>query len=147
MVRGIPELKSRFAKVVPRLEASLRQVLEAEARSIVAQMDRVKPIPEIEINWTWGRAPRGAVTVGQVRPDPSGPRITIYATATTTDRPGGFPGVATWFEFGTAERFHKNGKSTGAIDARPYFFPTYRANRDGVRRKIRARINKEVRNL
>jgi hypothetical protein len=53
---------------------------------------------------------------------------------------------AGWFEFGTAERFHKSGKSVGRITARPYFFPAFRLHRKAAGRAIRAALRKAIRN-
>ncbi|WP_085983937.1 HK97 gp10 family phage protein [Allomesorhizobium alhagi] len=50
-------------------------------------------------------------------------------------------------EFGTAERFHKSGKSVGAGPAIPHIFPTYRAFRKRLRRMMAGAVNKAVRRV
>lgn len=144
MVKGIEALRRKMARVAPAIAEGMRDELQRIAIDVAAQIAAVKPLPNIVIAWTWGAAPAGGVSLGEVRSDAAGPRITIYATATTAEFPGGFPGVARWFEFGTAERFHKDGKSVGRIAAQPYFYPTYRANKASIRSKIGRRVRKEV---
>lgn len=150
MVKGIEALKARLAEVYPEFDATLKELLAEEANRIVAQMNQQKPNPSIIIGWVWGRdVPKGVHRLGSVRPSASsdGPRITVYATATTKEYPNGFPAVATWFEFGTAERYHKSGKYVGKIEPQPYFYWIYRANRETVRRKIRSRIKRKAKTL
>jgi hypothetical protein len=150
MVEGVDRLKRLFAQVPERIKDGVRQELEAAAREMVAQMNAIKPIPEIKIGWTWGAPPSGAMPVGKVS---AGGKIaiSIYAVSATAEAGGQtgsrLTGIPTWFEFGTAERFQKNGKSTGSIQASPYFFPTYRANKGRVRSRISRRITKEIKAL
>lgn len=50
-----------------------------------------------------------------------------------------------WIENGTKERFRKNGGATGMMPRKPHIFPTFRANRKRIRRKIANAINRAVR--
>ena len=146
MVEGIPELKRRLGRVSEELQRQLRPVLAGEATKIVAQMNQVKPLPDIKIEWVWGPPPSGTISLGRVAASSEDREfISIYATANTSSGP--FPAVARWFEFGTFQRFQANGKSTGAITAQPYFFPVYRANKGKVRSAIVRKVNKAVRSL
>lgn len=131
-------LRRKMAAIPVVLQVAAREALEGEARGMVAAMNRVKPLPEIEIDWTWGDTPAGSISIGQVRGKAFGVlRITIYAKA-----PQGSGFSAAWFEFGTAERKHGSGKFTGRIAASPYFYPVYRsrkkASRAAINRKIKA---------
>jgi hypothetical protein len=148
MVTGIPELKRRFGKIPDALREQLRPELAKAATQIVQTMNALRPIPEIKIEWTWGPPPAGTVSLGKVAGN-DGDRefISIYTNAFTSEYPGGFPAISRWFEFGTLERFHKSGKSTGFIAAQPYFFPAYRANKAKVRSAIARKVNKAVRSL
>lgn len=145
MVQGIEKVRAQFASVVPKVVSAARAEMEVVATQIVSQMRMLRPIPEIVVDWTWGRPPSGSVTLGSVaRSRKASLRITIYANAVTGDYPGGFPAVARWHEFGTAPRFRKSGGSTGQITASPYFFPVYRANRRRARTRISNAIRKAV---
>ncbi|RMF11096.1 MAG: HK97 gp10 family phage protein [Alphaproteobacteria bacterium] len=43
-------------------------------------------------------------------------------------------------EFGTAERFHKSGKSVGSAPAQPFLFPAYRI----MKRRIKGRMSRAI---
>lgn len=47
---------------------------------------------------------------------------------------------AHWFEFGTQERFHESGKSTGRMPATPALFPAYRI----LKRRVTGRMSRAV---
>lgn len=145
-------MERRWKAVPGAILEAVRGAMESAAADIVADMNKVKPIPEIEIGWTWGAAPKGSVSVGSF--DDNGAeakgkslRITIYATASTTEFPGGFAAIAKWFEFGTDPRFTKSGKSTGQIIARPYFYPVWRIWRRRVKGRITRAINKALKSI
>ncbi len=148
MVEGVEALRRRLGRVTKEIERQLRPELEKAARQIVAQMNAVKPLPNIQIAWVWGKPPAGTLSLGSVAAS-KGDRefISIYATATSSEYPGGFPALARWFEFGTAQRYQANGKSVGAITAQPYFFPVYRANRGKVVSAIRRKVRQAVKSL
>jgi hypothetical protein len=151
MVEGVAELRRRFRTIVPEIRKELRPILERQAKSIVGQMMATRPIPEIQVEWKWGPPPPGVIAIAKVSEDRADRDfISIYATGSSSDRPE-FPGLARWFEFGTAERFHKKGKtpgkSVGRITAQPYFYPVYRANTDKVRQAIARKLRQTVKNL
>jgi hypothetical protein len=146
MVEGVDALRRRFRGIARELEKQLRPELEKQAAQIVAQMNAVKPLPAIQVEWVWGPPPAGVLNLGRVsRGRSAGEFISIYATATTSR--GSFPAVARWFEFGTLNRFQDSGKFVGAITAQPYFFPVYRANRKRVLGAIGRKVTQTVKNL
>jgi hypothetical protein len=149
MVTGIPELKRRFGRIPEALQAQLRPELAKAAAKIVQTMNALKPIPEIQIEWTWGPPPSGTVSLGTVAgSDKDREFISIYTNAFTTEYPGGFPAISRWFEFGTFERFQDTtGRATGSIVAQPYFFPAYRANKNQVRLAIGRKVRQAVKSL
>lgn len=136
------KLQKRFRAFPNDLLKELRPAMERGAREIVAQMNALKPLSNIEVDWTWGDGPAGSFTLGRVgNAQFRTLRITIFATATTTKYPNGFPAIARWFEFGTALRVQsETGRVTGAIAPQPFFYPVYRAN---VRR-ARSRVTRAV---
>jgi hypothetical protein len=145
MVNGVAQLRAKFARVPDLVKDELVAALEKSARELVSEMNAIKPIPEITIGWTWGDVPKGALKIGEFRGNDYGRlSIKVYAEAHTSEymTETGFPAVARWFEFGTAERFHKSGKSTGRITARPYFYPTMRANKSRIKGRITRAVNK-----
>lgn len=50
-----------------------------------------------------------------------------------------------FLEYGTKERFHRNGKSVGKGPRMPHIFPTYRAQKKAIRRKVANAVNRAVR--
>jgi hypothetical protein len=148
MVQGIPELHRRFGRVAAKIKRQLRPELAAAAERIVGMMRRLRPAPEIQIEWVWGPPPSGVISIGQVKAAlEDRDFISIYATASTSEYPAGFPAVARWFEFGTFQRYHRSGKATGAIAAQPYFYPAYRANRKAVRSRIAKKLKQATKSL
>lgn len=151
MVQGINDLKLRFASLTRQIERELKPLLEKQAKSIVAQMNATKPLPEIQIGWVWGPPPPGVLGLGRVaRERGAGEYISIFARGFTSKYPSGdgFPAIARWFEFGTAPRFQekRGNKYVGQITAQPYFFPVYRANAKRVYSAIRRKVNQVAKN-
>lgn len=149
MVTGIPELKRRFGRIPEELQRQLRPELAKAANKMVQTMNALKPIPEIKIEWVWGPPPAGTVSLGKLAGS-EGDRefISIFATATTSEYPGGFPAIARWFEFGTFQRVQSStGRETGSIAAQPYFFPAYRASKNAVRLAIGRKVRQAVKSL
>jgi len=135
MVKGAAHLKLRFKRVPEIVRRELVAQLEKEATKLVAEMNVLKPLPDIEIGWTWGDAPKGSLRIGTIKNREFG-KIAI-----TLDTFG--PGYNTaWFEFGTAPRFHKSGKPTGQIEASPYFWPVRRANEKRIRGNLTRAVNR-----
>lgn len=132
MVKGQSKLRRQLQAVPADIEAAVTPVLKAEATAMVAQMRALAAVDGMEIGWTDGDVPKGAFAIARSRPR-DGITITFWAKHRS--------GNAAWFEFGTALRRQKSGKSTGRIVASPFFFPVYRAHRAGLKR----RINKAVR--
>lgn len=132
MVQGIGPMNRMFAAMPAKVEAAARRAMEAGAEELVAMMKRLAPFADIRdsIAWTWGKAPKGAVSLLESEDKSRGLRITVYSTDFR----------ARWFEFGTAERVTKAGKRAGKITAAPFFFPAYRS----VKKRIRSRITREM---
>lgn len=137
MVKGVEKFRAKLRDIPKDVKDEVILSMQRMADSIVDDMRAFNPLTDadIEINWTWGDAPKGAVKVGKVAGRAYDKiSITIFAKGR------GF--AAMWFEFGTAERFHKSGKRTGAITARPFFFPVYRANKARAQKAIGAAVRR-----
>lgn len=142
MVQGLAEFDRRWKAIPKAVREAVLETLEQNANELVAEMNRVKPLGEIEIGWTWGKPPKGAVAVAKSAETSSGVGITVWARA----KPGsGFS--AAWFEFGTSERHHKGGKSTGQITQQPFFYPIYRARKRRAKSRLTREVNKAIRKL
>lgn len=143
MVRGREALHRRIQAIPKNIRHAARAKMEQEATRIVAHMRNLNSHPAVEINWTWGDPPGGALTLGRVGASADDLRITIYATARSSEFPGGFAALARWAEFGTGPRYQKTtGRYVGAITASPYFYPAWRANSKRAKSAIRRAITK-----
>lgn len=128
MVQGIHRLRRRFEKTIPDgVREAARRVLEQNATELVAEMKRLVPVDDGDlrdsINWTWGDAPAGTLTIGTVGGRAYGTlRITVYA--------GGGDAFYGWFqEFGTVN-----------MAPNPFFFPSYRK----LKRRLKGRVTREI---
>lgn len=136
-MQGAADLQRRWSAIPRRVRAAVRETLEKTATEIVADMESVKPLPEIEIKWTWGAAPKGSISMGDFGSEEGEEnRITIYAWAPDF--------AASWFEHGTAPRYTKTGKFTGQIIAQPFFYPIWRLWRRRIKTRITRAINKAL---
>lgn len=125
---ALARINRRLTRTIPEkaLKAA-RTALETSANEIVAEMKRRAPVDtgdlQMSISWTWGDAPKGAMTIGKSRKTSDGLRITIYA--------GGGDEFYAWFvEFGTQNALPKQ-----------FFFPTWRQ----YRRKAKGRVTRAIR--
>lgn len=145
MVQGSAKFKRRMLVEIPRrVRTEVERTLEKAAAEVVREMQLFNPAPgDIRIDWTWGAAPDGAVTVGSVaESENSDVRITIYATGPLLPDARVPISLAKIFEFGSrARRQRSTGRFTGTMPASPYFYPVWRANR----RRVRSRITRAVR--
>jgi hypothetical protein len=141
VVNGRAALHQRLQRIPENIRRAAMDKMEQEASRIVAHMRNLNDHPAVIIDWAWGDAPTGALALSSKALGKL--PITIYATAKTSDYPQGFPALARWAEFGTAERYQKTtGRYVGKIPASPYFYPGWRSNRDRTKSAIKRVITK-----
>lgn len=135
-IQGLDRLKRKLAKLPAVAKQMIRQAMEAKASEIVAMMKNLVPVDDgtlrDSIGWTWGKAPKGSLTLASVQATGDGDMtLTIYAGNKEAF-------YARWVEFGTA-RHENGGLFAGSIHpgttAQPFFFVSWRANK---RRTVRA---------
>ena len=133
MVKGVERVRAKIrALAQDEVRDELRRVLEKSAEEMVREMRILAPKGRTgrlvgSIDWTWGDAPAGTITVGRSRASDLDMRITIYAG-------GGKAFYARFQEFGTK-----------TMAANPFFFPVYRANRSRVKGRVNRALNRAVR--
>lgn len=121
---GLAKLNAKLARIPDATQKEIRVALAAAADRIVNDMKALVPSDtgalRDSIGWTFGKAPRGALTLGSLfRASQAGQlTATIYAGSDVAY-------YARWVEFGTTEN-----------DPQPYFFVAYRANRKAVKRDV-----------
>lgn len=114
---------------------AIKQALEQSANDIVTMAKSLVPVDKGElrdsIGWTWGRPPKGAITLGKVAASQIATDLTITIYAGNSDAY-----YARWVEFGTQK-----------MGAQPYFFPSYRANKKQSRQRLSRAINQAAKKV
>ena len=122
-VVGVQKLNRKLGKIPAAVREEVRTAMVRSAREIADLAEVLVPQGTTgklagSIGWTWGEAPRGALSLGKVATG-GDMTITVYAG----DREAFY---ARWVEFGTVK-----------VAAQPYFFPAYRALRKRSKSRIR----------
>lgn len=108
----------------------IRKALEAAADEIVEMAKRLAPVDQGElrdsIGWTWGKAPKGAITLGKVAEASLAGDLTITIFAGNSEAY-----YARFIEFGTQK-----------MPAQPYFYPAYRATKKRAKSRVRRSLTK-----
>ncbi|MBY3564124.1 HK97-gp10 family putative phage morphogenesis protein [Rhizobium laguerreae] len=146
-VKGLKELQRKLSRLPAVAKARIRQAMEQGADEIVTMMRSLVPTDRGDLRdsiaWTYGRAPKGALSLGKVQAVGGDLTITIYAGNATAY-------YSRFVEFGTASHT-AGGKFAGAtipaIAASPFFFVSYRANRKKVKSRITRAINKAAKEV
>lgn len=127
-VIGLPKLRKKLEALVAVGRDEIRRAMEASADEIVALAKSLAPVDKGDlkdsIGWTWGKAPKGAMTLGKVQSDGVDSEFTITIYAGNSEAY-----YARWVEFGTQK-----------MAAQPYFYPSYRA----LRRRSKSRVTRAV---
>jgi len=139
MVEGLDRLKRKLTKTIPTavVDATVK-AMEQGADEVVSMMRRLVPKDTGElaatINWTWGEAPEGSLTLGRSKTAANGLRITIYAGDMST-----MVGERSQFQLARLQEF-----GTQQMQANPYFFPSWRASRKRVKGRITRQMRKAI---
>lgn len=129
---GLAKLHKKLQRMPDVAKARIRTAMEQGADEIVAMMRNLVPVDSgalrDSIGWTWGKAPHGAMTIGKMAASNLASELTITIYAGTRDKKLGDADAyyARFVEFGTKH-----------MDASPYFYVSYRANKKKVRSRIR----------
>jgi HK97 gp10 family phage protein len=151
-IQGLDRLNRKLAQLPMVARKRIREAMEQGADEIVAMMKALVPEKSGDLKdsiaWTWGAAPKGALTLATVRgrgvrSTGSENTITIYAGNAEAY-------YARFVEFGTAAHTAGGmfaGATIPAIPASPFFFVSYRANRKRVKSKITRAVNKAAKEV
>lgn len=111
-------------------KSSIKTALEQSADEIVELAKSLVPKDTGDlrdsIGWTYGKVPRGAMTLGKVFASKLAGDLTITIYAGNSEAY-----YARWVEFGTLK-----------MAAQPYFYPAYRALRKRTKSRTSRAINK-----
>ena len=144
---GLKRLQAKLDKLPAKVKQRIREAMEAGAEEIVNLAKSLVPVDDgtlrDSIGWTYGRAPKGAMTIGKVETTGGDLTITIYAGNDQAF-------YARWIEFGTSSHT-AGGKFAGAVipaqAARPFFYVSFRASRKRVKGRITRAINKAAKEV
>ena len=151
-IEGLDRLNRKLAALPAAARKRIREAMEQGANEIVSMMKSLVPFKSGDlrdsIDWTWGSAPKGAMTIASVRSRGRGATgsenlITVYAGNAEAY-------YARFVEFGTSQHT-AGGKFAGttipAIPASPFFYVSFRANRRRVKGRITRAINKAAKEV
>jgi len=146
-IRGLKRLQAKLDRLPVKVKTRIREAMEKGADEIVTMAKSLvaddSGALRDSIGWTYGRAPKGAMTIGKVESSGGDLTITIYAGNEEAF-------YARWIEFGTSAHT-AGGKFTGAKipaqPARPFFYVSFRANRKRVKSRITRAINKAAKEV
>ncbi|SMF53276.1 phage protein, HK97 gp10 family [Xaviernesmea oryzae] len=146
-IQNLKRLQKKLDRLPAVVKARIREAMEQGAEEIVALAKSLVPVDsgalKNSIGWTWGRAPRGAMTLGTVQSVGGDLTITIYAGDADA-------WYARFVEFGTKAHTAGGmfeGATIPAIPASPFFFVSFRANRKRVKSRITRAINKAAKEV
>lgn len=139
-IQGLERLKRKLKMLPLKVKERIQEAMEKSAEDIVTMMKNLVPkdsgsLAE-SIGWTWGKAPKGALTVITATGPAEDLLLTIYAGNEAAY-------YARWVEFGT-NAHEQGGKFAGSehpgTAAQPFFFPAFRA----LRRRAKGRITRSI---
>lgn len=131
---GKEALQKKLAAMPQAAKDEIAVAMAKAADEIVGMAQRLVPVAtgklRDSIGWTWGEAPKGAMRLATVAgKGPSDLRLTVYAGSSDAF-------YARWVEFGTVK-----------TPAQPFFYVSYRAQRKGAKRIIRAAARKAAKKV
>ena len=146
-IEGLDRLNRKLRALPIVAQKRIREAMAQGADEIVAMMKSLCPTDSGDLRdsiaWTWGKAPKGAMTLAKVTQTGGENTLTIYAGNAEAF-------YARWVEFGTAAHTAGGlfaGATIPAIGASPFFYVAFRANRRKVKGRITRAINKAAKEV
>lgn len=146
-VIGRERLMRKLKKLPDLIKTRARQAMELAADEIVSTMKTLVPEQsgalKASIGWTWGKAPKGSMTVASVSSSDRDMTITVYAGNDEAY-------YARWVEFGTSSHVNGGrfaGTANPGTKAQPFFFVSFRANRKRAKSRISRAITKAAKEI
>ncbi|MBX8785278.1 HK97 gp10 family phage protein [Ochrobactrum sp. GRS2] len=132
---GLAKLQRKINRLPNIAKQKIKVALEQSAEEITSLAKSLVPVDQGElrdsIGWTWGKAPKGALTLGKVAEASMAGDLTITIYAGNSKAY-----YARWVEFGTQK-----------MGAQPYFYPSYRANKKSTRNRIRRSVRQAAKQI
>lgn len=140
--KGRGALIKRLSQLVPEVAQEVATAQLEAAEDLAAAIEQRAPLGDGDNAGDY----RASIKGGRIADHP-GKAVLGASSVKDKNATGVFADFKwRWLEFGTAERtVKKTGKSSGRMPAQPHIFPTYRAKKKAIRRKVAAAINRAVR--
>ncbi|MBZ9943441.1 HK97 gp10 family phage protein [Mesorhizobium sp. BR1-1-13] len=146
-ILGLAKLNAKLKALPKAAETAIKAAMAQGADEIIALMKSLVPVDSGDLKdsiaWTWGKAPKGALSLGTVTSVDGKLIITIYAGNADAY-------YARWVEFGTKAHI-AGGRFAGAqipaVPAHPFFFVSFRALRKRTKSRITRAINKSAKQV
>ena len=148
-IQNLDRLQRKLKALPDAVRKRIKQAMAEVANDIVNMAKGLVPTDSGDlrnsINWSWGDAPKGSISLASVAGLGGAKDLTITIYAGNSEA-----FYARWVEFGTAP--HVNGgifegtKHPGT-SAKPFFFVSYRANRKRGKSKISRAITKAAKDV
>lgn len=139
-IQGLEHLQRKLKMLPLKAKQRISEAMVQAADEIVALMKSLVPVDtgalKESIGWTWGKAPKGALTVATVKGAEGDLLLTIYAGNSESFQ-------ARFVEFGTKAHTAGGlfaGAEIPAIPASPFFYVSFRA----LRRRSKARVTRAI---
>lgn len=139
-IEGLDRLRRKFAQLPVLARQEIAKAMELGAQEVVNLAKSLVPVASgdlrASIGWTWGDAPKGSISLGQVKDAGSKMVISIYAGDDEAF-------YARWVEFGTSGHINGGlfaGTANPGAPAQPFFYPAFRASR----RRLKSRITRAI---
>lgn len=140
-VIGAEQLKAKMRRFPAVAQEAIRRALEQNADEMVKLAKSIVPVDDgdlrASIGWTYGDAPTGSFSIGEVKGGArlNNLRITIYAGNERAF-------YARWVEFGTKPHAQpRRGTQHPGTRATGFFYGSYRA----LRKRMRGRTTRAIR--
>lgn len=136
--RGRDALTKRLRQLVPEIDEETKKAKLEAAEELAEAIEARAPLGET--------GDYRASIEGGLLAEKGGAAVALTSTK-DPDAAGVFASFKwRWLEFGTTDRIQTStGRRVGKVEAQPHIFPTFRARRKAIRRKVSTAINRAVR--
>lgn len=138
---GIGRLKARLANIPKNVKEAVAPALMKQGEAMATTMRAFVAEEDGALKDSITVTPPDANTPAHSQP---GGRMVVPETSVAVTAGGNAARHAHLIEYGTRERQHKNGKSTGVGPAMPFFWPAVRLHNKKARAAIKRSIGKAV---
>lgn len=137
-ILNLARLNNKLRRLPDAPKKEIRAALARAAERMTAMMRNLVPVDEGKlrdsIGWTFGKVPRGSLTIGKLVSANLGGDLTVTVYAGEDDPNGAY--YSRFVEFGTQ-----------VSAAQPFFFVSYRAQRRSARRAVTTAVRKAARKV